>query len=198
MHHASARKISDGPCNDCEDGGTTYNVGMVVGAKDMSRIIDLVIIGAGGLGREIFAVCEAANQESRRWNVVGFVDDRVNGEVPDCKAQVLGGQEWIRKNGSSVQFICGVGNTRARKRLVQACEQDGGRFSTVVHPDVIVPSTIEIGSGTVIMAGTRFTTQARIGSHTVIYLNCSITHDVVIGDYSCCDFRLQPGGIGRS
>ena len=33
------------------------------------------------------------------------------------------------------------------------------------------------------MAGTQFTTDANVGSHVVIYLNCSITHDVEIGDF---------------
>lgn len=151
----------------------------------MSKVTDLVIIGAGGLGREIFSVCEAANRESRQWNVLGFVDDRAHGEVPDSGLQVLGGQDWIERNAANaVHFICAVGNTRIRKRLVQQCKQFGGKFSTVVHPDVVIPSRVEVGAGSVIMAGTRFTTNVRIGSHAVIYLNCSLTHDVVIGDYS--------------
>lgn len=152
----------------------------------MSNISDLVIIGAGGLGREIFAVCDAANQETPRLNVLGFVDDNVNGDVPGTGRRVLGGLDWIQRNAgkNSMRFICGVGNTRSRKRLVQQCMQYGCIFSTVVHPDVVVPPDVAVGTGTVIMAGTRFTTNIRIGSHVVIYLNCSITHDVVIGDYS--------------
>jgi len=62
-----------------------------------------------------------------------------------------------------------------------------------VHPEVRIPKSVAIGLGTVIMAGTKFTVDATIGSHVVVYLNCAITHDVSIGD-----FALIPSGCSLS
>ena len=36
---------------------------------------DIVIIGAGGFGREVAWLIESINEVANEWNIVGFVDD---------------------------------------------------------------------------------------------------------------------------
>jgi hypothetical protein len=38
-------------------------------------LTDLVIVGAGGHGRETLDVVEAINDRSQRWRFLGFIDD---------------------------------------------------------------------------------------------------------------------------
>ena len=36
---------------------------------------DLVIVGAGGFGREVAWLVEEINEVSKEWNLVGFIDE---------------------------------------------------------------------------------------------------------------------------
>ena len=40
----------------------------------MNKLTKLVIVGAGGLGREILATVKACNAVRREWSVLGFLD----------------------------------------------------------------------------------------------------------------------------
>ena len=147
----------------------------------MSTITDIVIVGAGGLGREVFAIIEACNSEQKQWNVVGFLESTSNligskvSGVP-----VFGSDDGL---DNSVWFVCAIGDSRIRCRIAQEFTNQGRRFASIVHPDVRIPHSVRIGAGTVVMAGTRFTTDISIGCHVIIYINCGITHDVEIGDF---------------
>ena len=145
----------------------------------------IVIVGAGGLGREILATVRAYNTVRNEWDVLGFLDsdEKLRGSGI-AGVSVLGNDEWCQNNHDhSIRFICAIGTSRARARVVQKLSAMNCRFASVVHPGVRIPESVEIGAGTVIMGGTQFTTDAKIGSHVVVYLNCSITHDVRVGDY---------------
>jgi len=151
----------------------------------MDDVKKIVIIGAGGLGREVLATLRACNEARREWDVLGFLD-------PDPKftgskvggIPVHGGDGWCTTNSDpSVRYVCAIGNPRMRSRVVEKLSEMNCKFAAVVHPQVQVPESVQIGVGTVVMAGTQFTTDAKVGSHVVIYLNCSITHDVSIGDF---------------
>ncbi len=152
---------------------------------DMSELKDIVIVGAGGLGREVLAAIADCNAAREEWNVVGFLDSdsnlagsRLHG-VP-----VLGSDEWCQHNShESLWFLCAIGEPRVRSKVVEKFTAMGCRFASVVHPSVRIPSSVHVSAGTVVMAGTQFTTDVSIGSHAIIYLNCSITHDVEIGDF---------------
>ena len=151
----------------------------------MGETRKIVIVGAGGLGREALATVRACQLVDNSWELLGFLDPRPEllgasiGGIP-----VLGGDDWCRtQNDDSIRLICAIGNSRIRRRVVESLSAMGGRFVTVVHPDVAIPATVRIGMGSLVMAGTRFTTDAQVGSHSVVYINCSITHDVRIGDY---------------
>ena len=151
----------------------------------MSDLKQIVIVGAGALGREIAAVIEACNAARKEWNVLGFLDsnrDLAGTEVGGVP--VLGSDEWCRENSREcVWFVCAIGDPEIRCQIAEKLSAMGCKSASIVHPDVRIPRSVQVGSGTVVMAGTQFTTDATVGSHVVIYLNCSITHDVEIGDF---------------
>jgi sugar O-acyltransferase (sialic acid O-acetyltransferase NeuD family) len=151
----------------------------------MSDLKDLVIVGAGGLGREVLAAFKACNMMRKEWNLLGFLDSNRNlwgSEVSGFP--VLGGDEWCERNScDSMWFVCAIGDPRLRYQVAEHLSGIGCRFGSMVHPDVQIPNSVRIGAGSVVMAGTRFTSDANIGTHTIIYLNCAITHDVEIGNF---------------
>jgi len=161
----------------------------------MDRPVKLVIVGAGGLGREVLATARDCNMIRKQWEILGFLDsdERLSGTLVGG-VPVLGGDEWCRNHhDESMRFVCAIGSPRTRSRVVERLSASNCRFASVVHPEVRIPKSVAIGLGTVIMAGTKFTVDATIGSHVVVYLNCAITHDVSIGD-----FALIPSGCSLS
>src|SRR5205807_9396595 len=76
-----------------------------------------------------------------------------------------------------------------RKMAAASCESAGLASTTIVHPRVEASGFVGLATGTVICAGTILTTNVRIGQHVHINIGCTISHDVVIGNFS----TLSPG-----
>lgn len=146
----------------------------------------LYIIGAGGFGREVAWLVERINEESKEWDIIGFIDDNKNIHgnkegnyfvIGDCEelAHVKDDEVWV---------VCAVGNAEIRRKLIEKIEHYSNiRFATLVDPSVIMSSHIHIGEGTIICAGTIITVDVSIGKHVIINLDCTIGHDAKISDY---------------
>lgn len=152
---------------------------------------DVVILGAGGFARELYWLFLEANQESRRWNVLGFVDDKpeLEGAVI-CELPVLGNMGWLEGNAHrGVRLICSAGDPRARRILAERGAALGYDFCTAVHPSARMSKWVDLGPGTIITAGCVLTTQIKVGAHTLLNLNSTIGHDAIIGAYC----NINPG-----
>jgi sugar O-acyltransferase (sialic acid O-acetyltransferase NeuD family) len=152
---------------------------------------DVVILGAGGFARETYWVFLEDNEEKRKWNVLGFIDDKpsLQGEVL-CDLPVLGGFDWLEQHAAkNFQVICAAGDNQTRKILAERAAALGLRFCRVVHPSVRMSRWVEIAPGTIIAAGSILTTQIKLAPHTLVNLNCTIGHDTVIGAYC----NINPG-----
>lgn len=60
---------------------------------------DIVIIGAGGFGREVAKLIEDINTDKNMWNLLGYIDETVekqNTIINDYP--VLGDLKWLQKN----------------------------------------------------------------------------------------------------
>lgn len=155
--------------------------------KDLlgDRIQPVVVYGAGGHGREIVQLLEDINAHRARWDVIGFLDDdpaqhgrEVNG-LP-----VLGGMDWLGREGAGIRIALGVGNPTVKRRIVARLGQDTQRFVTLVHPTVRLCRWIEVGPGTAIAAATMLTVNITIGAFVNIDRACNISYDCRIGDFT--------------
>jgi sugar O-acyltransferase (sialic acid O-acetyltransferase NeuD family) len=152
---------------------------------------NIVIIGAGGFGRELLDILDACNAAGQDYGVLGYVVDSqysLPGTVVNSKP-VLGGFDWLSEHASEVYAVCGVGLPQLRLRLVERAQERGVRFCSVIHPAAIVTRWVTIGEGVVIAAGCIVTNGIRIGNHVHINLSCTIGHDAVLEDF----VTLAPG-----
>ena len=152
---------------------------------------DVVILGAGGFARETYWVFLDDNLETRKWNVLGFIDDNASLHGTTlCDLPVLGGFDWLSKNArSDWRAICGVGNPRTRKLLAEHAAALGLEFCTAIHPSARLSRWVEIGPGTIITAGNVLTTQIKLEPHVLLNLDCTVGHDTIIGRYC----NINPG-----
>lgn len=143
---------------------------------------NIVVIGAGGFGREVVMLIEDINKVNNEWNIVGFVDD--NPEILGKKingTEVVGDIDWLSKQEFFV--INAIGHGKIRKEINERLKESKNTFATLIHPSVIESSSVIVGEGSIICAGSIITTNVLIGEHVIINLSCTIGHDDVLHDY---------------
>jgi sugar O-acyltransferase (sialic acid O-acetyltransferase NeuD family) len=147
----------------------------------------IVIVGAGGFGREVLDVVEAINfecgtTERSRYEVLGFLDD---GD-PDPRTlapygvDVIGGVGRLAELPEDVGYVIAIGSPAVRRKL----DEQGQRPCPVlVHPAATYGRAVTFGPGTVVCAGVRLTNNIAVGRHVHANLNATVGHDAVLGDY---------------
>jgi len=150
----------------------------------------LVIWGASGHAR---VVADIIRME-QSYEIVGFLDDlspeRARTEF--CGALVLGGREQldVLPKQEVNHLIVGVGNCQARLRLASLARASGFQLATCIHPRATIAADVQIGEGTVIMAGAVVNPNARVGENVIINTCASVDHDCVVAD----GVHISPGG----
>jgi sugar O-acyltransferase (sialic acid O-acetyltransferase NeuD family) len=153
----------------------------------------LVIVGAGGSGREVAWLIDEMNSETPRWDFLGFVDDFVTGTTVEGY-EILGKPECLLRLNPRPRVVCSVGDSRVRANAVARLEEQGFRFATLVHPSVRKSRFVEIGDGTIVCADSVITTNVRIGKHCLVNISCRIGHDTTLGDFSSLMYSVSIAG----
>ncbi|MCE9623102.1 MAG: NeuD/PglB/VioB family sugar acetyltransferase [Actinomycetia bacterium] len=151
----------------------------------------LVIIGAGGFGREVLDIVEAANLSRLSYEFVGFIDDgNVPADLLERRGQRLLGPTAVVPE-INAQFVIGIGLGAIRERLDQQLKGSEPLSIPLVHPAATIGSDVRLGDGVIIAAGCRVTTHISLGRHVNLHVNSTIGHDVVIEDFG----SVFPGAI---
>lgn len=157
----------------------------------------LVIIGGGGMGREVFHLAKECKGCCTEYDIKGFLDDNPNaldGFVYPYPP-VLSSINDYRIEPDDV-FACSVGDVHTKVRLVELIESKGGRFISLVHPNVQINSTAKLGSGLLIFHDVHVGSEAEIGNHVMLQSFAAIGHDAVIGNYCRIDPKASViGGV---
>ncbi|MFG6496238.1 acetyltransferase [Fictibacillus sp. UD] len=144
---------------------------------------DIIIIGAGGFGREVAWLIEDINKDNPEWNILGFADD--NKEIHGTEMngyEVLGDIEWLKSQELNV--VCAIGDPITKKRTIERLKDSNISFPVLIHPSVIYSDRVSFGEGSIICAANIITTDIKIGNHVIINLDCTIGHDAILGDYT--------------
>jgi sugar O-acyltransferase (sialic acid O-acetyltransferase NeuD family) len=154
---------------------------------------EIVIVGAGGFGREVAWLVEEINAVSPEWRLVGFLDDAASGSTVEGYP-ILGPIDTVAGLGPDIHLTCAIGDSRLRRRLVGRLEESGRRFATLIHPSVLRSKYVAIGEGSTICAGTILTTNINIGKQCLLNLNCKVGHDSTLGDFTSCMLAVNIAG----
>lgn len=144
----------------------------------------LIIIGAGGHGK----VCADIAIRMNLWADVVFLDD-------DESIKSSMGLRVVGKTCDAIHYletsniVIGIGNNIVREKIQTYLEKKGASIPTLIHPTAVLGTNVEIGEGTVVMAGSVINCCTKIGKGCVINTGSTIDHDTVIGDY----VHISPG-----
>lgn len=151
--------------------------------------VDVVIVGAGGMGREIFGMIRAINAQpgGPRWRLVGFVDDYPTefnrAQVDRLGAAFLGPTGCLAGLPAATHVALGVGEPRFRAETGRAIAHLGLPVATVIHPNAEIGPDCVYGEGLVAAGGARVTTNVVLGRNVHLNQNCTVGHDSTLGDY---------------
>lgn len=142
---------------------------------------DIVIVGAGGFGREVLWLIEQINKNTLEWNFLGFIDDGKDIHEKINGYPVLGKMDWLLDK--SIYVVFAIGDPLVKKSLVEKLKNTGNKYPVLIHPSINMSKTNQIEEGTIICEGSILTVNIRIGKHVIINLDTTMGHDVVIEDY---------------
>ena len=131
----------------------------------------LIIIGASGHGKVIADIAIRNGYED-----IVFLDD--DESVKECAGFPVIGKTCEAK-GLEGDKIVAIGNPKIRERIQEGLSD----VVTLIHPDAVISRRVEIGEGSVIMAGAVINTDALIGKSCIINTGASVDHDCVLGNY---------------
>lgn len=151
----------------------------------------VVVVGAGGHGREVADVIHAMNRVAPRHELLGFIVEPPYGSpgtiVNDLP--ILGGFDWLEGRGGQVRAVCGVGEPELRRRFAQTLRGLGVELIQAVHPTAVLTEWTTLGAGCVVMACSVLSNQVRLGDNTHVNMGCTVSHDCVLEDL----VTLSPG-----
>jgi sugar O-acyltransferase (sialic acid O-acetyltransferase NeuD family) len=152
----------------------------------------VVVVGAGGFGREVVALVRELRAAGSEVDVAGVVDDTptaTNLERLDrLGVPLLGSVDDLVRNVRGAQVAVGIGGATARRAITRRLEDANATFATLVHPTAWVSPDIALVEGAIICAGARLNTNITLGRHVHIDQNATVGHDCVLEDF----VRLNP------
>lgn len=144
---------------------------------------DIVIIGAGGFGREVAWLIEDINKRKSEWNIKGFVDDNESIQGHEINGyKVIGNTNWLKEQ--KLYVVSAIGDPIIKKLIIEKLYGSKNKYPVLIHPSVIYSNSVSFGEGSIICSGNIITVNINIGKHVILNLGSTIGHDSKIGDYS--------------
>ncbi|MDU3520815.1 MAG: acetyltransferase [Clostridium saudiense] len=155
---------------------------------------NIVIIGAGGVGREVSLIIQQINELEQTWNLLGFIDDNTDnwGKVINGYS-VIGGIDSLEFLSNDTYIVIAIANYKVKKNIVNKINNKF-KFATIVHPKVWIHDYMTVGEGTIIYEGAILTANIEIGNHVIISPKCGVGHDSIIKDYVSLLWNVNVSG----
>jgi sugar O-acyltransferase (sialic acid O-acetyltransferase NeuD family) len=152
----------------------------------------LIVIGAGGSGKEMLWAALESNSVDAKYDLLGYCDDNRSKKGDTIRGYpVLGSLEEVDAGMDRKPcFICSIGSNEMRARVVRRTLSLGWIPVTIIHPSVTVADGVVIGRGTYVGPQATLCVNANIGEHVIINVGSTIGHDSVIGDFA----QVSAGG----
>ena len=144
---------------------------------------EVAVYGCGGFGRGIAWLAQVCGAQ-----VVCFIDDRLPEGTFINGIQVASLPE-ARREFPDARVAVAVNDPRTRETLASRAEGVGFSLATLLHPRVELSPWVQVGQGSIVREGCCFSVNVELGRNVLLNMDCTIGHDVVVGDFA----SLAPG-----
>lgn len=148
---------------------------------------NLIIIGAGGMGREIYDLATRCDGYNKEYVIKGFLDewdealDNFDGYPP-----IFGTTQDYVVDPDDI-FICSLGDVELKKKCVELILDKGGDFLTLIHPTASIGYNSKIGRGCIVLKNAYVGADCVVDDFVLVQISAVVGHDVKVGRYSRLD-----------
>lgn len=156
---------------------------------------NLIIIGAGGMGRTIYSNALESIGYGEKFVVKGFIDDNLNALDGFSNYPPLIGtiKDYIPQPDDV--FVSSIGGS-SRRACMEEIIRRGGEFMELIHQTARIYTNAKLGKGNFIGAYTVIGNDAEIGDYNMIQSYTVIGHDAKLGSWNRIDTHVTcVGGI---
>ncbi|NSW87064.1 MAG: acetyltransferase [Syntrophobacteraceae bacterium] len=156
--------------------------------------MNYIIVGAGGMGREVYSwlLQTIANNVTHR--IIGFIDDNPNAldtySYPIDVIQNISSYEPSPNH----ELILAILDPQKKQEIAMFLLNKGARFYTLIHPSAIIGANVTIGEGSIICPNCILTSDLKIGRFVFLNTSSTIGHDSIIGDYCSINGKVEITG----
>ena len=154
----------------------------------------LLIVGAGGFGREMFAAAREAVGYGTAFEIAGFLDAKQTALDDFAGYPPIFGSPDTYEPGKYDVFVTALGSIASRRRCVEALEAKGAKFISIVHRTATIGQNVLIGEGSFIAPHASITADVCVGRHVSVFHSSSIGHDSKLRDFSHVYAQCSIGG----
>ena len=150
---------------------------------------NLVIIGAGSMGRTVYSYALESVGYGETFVVKGFIDDNLNAlnKFPNYPP-VLGTIKNYIPHEDDV-FVSSIGGS-PRHPCMEIIIRRGGKFINLIHKTARIYTNAKLGTGNVIGAYTVIGNDSEIGNYNLILSYVVIAHDSKVGSWNRLDTHV--------
>ena len=151
----------------------------------------LIIIGAGGMGRCTYCNAEQSNGFGTEFQIKGFLDDN---------QKALEGFEGYKPVLSKISdyqiepddvFVCSIGEVQTKYMICEGLKAKGAKFYTLIHQNASIGKNTKIGEGTIVDESVHIDPNVVIGTDCLLQAQAIVGHDSVIGNYARIDTQCS-------
>lgn len=142
----------------------------------------LVVIGAGGHGREAVSIVLAACGPAILRGVLDDAQQDLD-SLTGLGVALLGRVDWLAAQSEPPDYVAALGYPAPRRDVAARADGYGAAATVVGHPSAVIGPDVHLAPGSMIWPQAAITAGVRLGRHTHINVAASVSHDCVLGDY---------------
>lgn len=146
---------------------------------------NIVIIGAGDLGKEIVWLIEDINKAKPTYVILGFLDDDEEKTGKQFFGySVLGTTAYLEELNKKIPLsaVIAIQDGTVRKKIVEShplfCS-----WESIIHPSAVIASSSKVGKGSVFFPQVTVSVDNSLGNFGLYYIHATICNDCRIGEY---------------
>ena len=156
---------------------------------------NIIIVGSSGHAKVIIDIIE----KEGKYKIIGLLDAFKKPGMVSFGYQIIGKEEnlpTLIKKYSVIGGIIAIGDNWVRNQVCQKIRIiiPDFFFIRAIHPSAILARNVNIGQGTVLMAGVIVNSDTQIGDFCILNTNSSIDHDSKMEDFSSLAPNSTAGG----
>lgn len=158
----------------------------------------IIIFGGKGNGTVLSSLIEDINDERKKWEIIGFINDTGKNQINDYPVIGKTSENIHTKylKYKDVYFNWTLFSSKLKESSLKKLNYlniPQKKFATIIHHRANVPKKTSLGFGVSIHAFVNISANVKIGNYVQIYSNSTVGHNTEVSD---CAFISMSSSIG--